>query len=256
MSDEINSNNSTPETISQPKKENTFMKEAMIPLSIVVAGIFIGAGLYFGGGQTAAPVAVVPGETAEPTAPTTNTDDVSPVTAEDNIRGSVDAPIKIVEFSDFDCSFCGRFHDTMKSIVADDSSVAWVYRHFPVIGPQSPAVALAAECVAEVAGKDAFWGFADEYFAVRATGDRTAHAELIPRLVQTQGVDQAAFTECFESNRHAEKIQAQAANAAETGGRGTPWSILIGPTGKTYPINGAIPRSSIEQMIEVAKQEA
>jgi protein-disulfide isomerase len=234
------------------------MKDAMIPLSIVLAGIFIGAGLYFGSGQPSAPVAVVtnPGETAEPAVPTTNTDKVLSVTSDDYVRGSVGAPITIVEYSDFDCSFCGRFHDTMKNIIAKDDSVAWVYRHFPVLGPQSPAVAMASLCAGELAGNEGFWKFADEYFAARATGDRTAHAELIPRLVQAQGINQGAFTECFESNRHAETVQSQATNAAETGGRGTPWSILIGPTGKTYPINGALPQATIEQLIEVAKQEA
>ena len=45
-------------------------------------------------------------------------------------------------------------------------------------------------------------------------------------------------------------------NAAETGRRGTPWSILIGPSGKTYPINGALPQQAVEQLIEIARQEA
>ena len=243
-------------TITQPSKQSIFMKDAMIPFSIVAAGIFIGAGLYFGAGPAAVPATVNTDDAVEPTEQTVNTDKVLPVTTEDHIRGSIDAPIKIVEYSDFDCSFCGRFHGTMKNIIAENSSVAWVYRHFPVIGPQSPAVATASECIAELAGNDAFWSFSDEYFSARAAGDKTVHAELIPRLVQAQGVDQGAFTECFESNRYAERIQSQATNAAETGGRGTPWSILIGPTGKTYPINGAVPQATIEQLIEIALQEA
>jgi hypothetical protein len=45
-------------------------------------------------------------------------------------------------------------------------------------------------------------------------------------------------------------------NAIATGGRGTPWSILIGPTGKTYPINGALPDNAVEQLIQIAKDEA
>jgi protein-disulfide isomerase len=52
------------------------------------------------------------------------------------------------------------------------------------------------------------------------------------------------------------RVQADMTNAQETGGGGTPWSILIGPSGKTYPINGALPLSAIEQLISVAKAEA
>ena len=235
--------------------KRNFMKDLLIPISIIIAGMFIGAGLYFSGSTNVTPEKISV-ESPTETEPTANTDAVIPVTAADHIRGSVDAPIKIVEYSDFDCSFCGRFHTTMKDVVANDDSVAWVYRHFPVIGPQSPAVAAASLCVAEIGGNDSFWNFADEYFAVRAAGDRTAHAELLPSLIQAQGINQTAFTECFESGKYSETIQKQAENASQTGGRGTPWSILIGPTGKTYPINGALPKSSIEQLIEVARQEA
>jgi len=51
-------------------------------------------------------------------------------------------------------------------------------------------------------------------------------------------------------------VQADIDNAIATGGRGTPWSILIGPSGKTYPINGALPTAAIEQLIQVARDEA
>ena len=64
------------------------------------------------------------------------------------------------------------------------------------------------------------------------------------------------LTECFESARHASAVQEDMDDAVETGGRGTPWSIIIGPTGKTYPVNGALPQQTIEQLIAVAKQEA
>ena len=95
----------------------------------------------------------------------TNTDAVSPVTEADHIKGSIDAPIKVVEYSDFDCPFCTRFHDSMNEIVATNDDVAWVYRHFPLdqLHPNARGIAVASECIAREGGDEAFWKFADAY---------------------------------------------------------------------------------------------
>ena len=97
------------------------------------------------------------------------TNDYAPVTDTDHVRGNIDAEIMIIEYSDFDCPFCGRFHESMQSVVDKypGNEVAWVYRHFPLeqIHPNAPGVALASECVAELGGNDAFWTFADGYLA-------------------------------------------------------------------------------------------
>ncbi|MCA9366932.1 thioredoxin domain-containing protein [Candidatus Kaiserbacteria bacterium] len=95
-----------------------------------------------------------------------NTDAVRPVTAEDHIKGSLDAPIKIVEYSDFDCPFCTRAHETLVEIMAENNDVAWVYRHFPLdsLHPNARTLATVSECVAKEGGNDAFWSFADGYF--------------------------------------------------------------------------------------------
>lgn len=249
-------NNQNPGT-----SESLTLKDLSTPLSIIIAGMFIGAGLYFGGGSaTTGSQPALGVANAIENQEVDNTSKVNPVTENDNIRGSVDAKVKVVEFSDYDCPFCIRFHDVMKNIVEKYSAdeVAWVYRHFPLeqLHPQAATVALASECVADLGGNDAFWSFSDSYLAVRADGDRTPHDELIKKLVEQVGVNPTKFDDCFTSGRYIDKVQADMNNAVETGGRGTPWSILIGPTGKTYPINGALPQQSIEQLIEIAKQEA
>lgn len=91
-----------------------------------------------------------------------------PLTADDNVRGSLDADIIIVEYSDFDCPYCKRFHETMKSVYEKyEGEIAWVYRHFPLeqLHPNTKSVAAASECVAEIGGDEAFWKFADAYSA-------------------------------------------------------------------------------------------
>lgn len=241
------------------KSENTLIRDLLIPVSIIMAGIIIAVGLYFGVGQ-AAPTGVANPSVVNRDQQADNTSKVNPVTADEHIKGSPNAKVKIVEFSDFDCPFCSRHHEVMTAITDKYSGddVAWVYRQFPLeqLHPQAPAVATASECVAEIGGNDAFWKFADAYFAARGAGDKTAHGELIPKLVTSAGVNQKTFTECFESGKYESAVQADMDDAVETGGRGTPWSIIIGPSGKTYPVNGALPQQSIEQLIEVAMQEA
>jgi len=98
--------------------------------------------------------------------PDINTDAVAPVTDGDWVRGDRNATITIVEYSDVDCPFCSRFHDSMKQVMAANDDVLWVYRHFPLdqLHPQARFVAEAAECVGSLEGQDAFWSFIDAYF--------------------------------------------------------------------------------------------
>lgn len=234
---------------------SSLVKDLSIPLAIVIAGAFIGAGFYFSGSTTSTPVNNTT-DAPQPTAqPEGNTDAVAPVTAADHIKGSVDAKVKIVEYSDFECPFCKQFHESLNTIVAgyDETEVAWVFRQFPLeqLHPvKAMAAAMASECVAELGGNDAFWTFTDGYFTNTLTNNRTDIETLIPQLVLQTGVNQSAFESCFESNRHTDAINADIQNAVDTGGRGTPWSVVIGPDGKTYPINGALPTQTVKQLID------
>lgn len=254
--------NSQPTPSTPAKTSAISTKDLLIPISIAIAGAFVGIGMYLGGGangtsDTTAQVA--PSDNGSGEQQAASLDQVNPIDENDWIKGNPDAPIKIVEYSDFDCPFCSRFHTVVDEIVAESNGqVAWVYRHFPLdqLHPQARAVSLAAECVGAEAGNDAFWQFTDAYFAARGAQDRTPHGELIPQLVTETGVSQSAFTTCFENGTYSNEVQADFENAVKTGGRGTPWSVLIGPSGKTYPINGAQPKSAVEQIINLAQQEA
>lgn len=87
-----------------------------------------------------------------------------PADATDHIRGSLDAPVRIVEYSDFDCPYCKQIHPALKSVTDTNTSVAWVYRHFPLtnLHPNAGIKAIASECAAELGGNDAFWKYTDE----------------------------------------------------------------------------------------------
>lgn len=249
----------TPTTTSTNAAATTVsIKDFLIPLSIVIAGVAVGLGLYFGAGSTGPAEGVAQG-TAEEEPLVDTSDKINPVTEDDWIKGNINAPVKIVEYSDFECPFCQRHHETMKTVVEKyGDNVAWVYRQFPLeqLHQKAMPVAIASECVGALGGDTAFWTFTDRYFEETLTNDRTDIVTLIPKLAAEAGVSAAAFKECYEGEKTKAAVEADVADAVETGGRGTPWSILIGPDGKTYPINGAQPAGAIEQLIEAALQSA
>lgn len=88
------------------------------------------------------------------------------VTSDDHFYGNENARIVLVEYSDFECPFCTRFHPTAKKAVDEFAdSVALVYRHFPLsFHPNAQQAAEASECVAKEGGNEAFWSYADSLF--------------------------------------------------------------------------------------------
>jgi len=87
----------------------------------------------------------------------------------DHIYGNPNAPIKIIEYSDFECPYCKIFHATMKKIVIEsDGNVSWVYRHWP-LHQNSFEKTAAAECVAQIKGNEAYWEYSDLLFGLLKT---------------------------------------------------------------------------------------
>ena len=237
------------QTIKQP---NPYL----IPAAIIIGGALIAGAVIFSnwtGGES---------DTKNIAAPTVSdtTNKVRPVSSSDHIKGNPDAKIKIVTYSDFECPFCQRFHNTMNEMMKkyiENGEVAWVFRQFPLeqLHPvKAMAAAVASECANEQGGNEAFWKFSDRYFELTLTNNRTDIDVVIPQIAKEIGLNTTTFAACRESGKFDERIQADIANAMETGGKGTPWSVLIGLDGKTYPINGALPQTTIEQAIATAKK--
>ena len=239
----------------QPKMNNF-----IIPLAIIIAGGLVAGALIFGNRGTTSNVdsGAPPIRTAPQ--PAGSLDDIDPITSADHIRGNPDAPVKIVEYSDFECPFCKRFHSTMQQIMTEygkGGQVAWIYRHFPLdsIHPKNArVVAVVAECVAEQKGNCAFWEFTDAFFVVTLTNDRTDLVTALPQIYSDIGVDQAQIEACVASGKYDQHIQDDIDNAIATGGRGTPWSIIVGSNGQMFPLSGAQPYSSVKQLVDLALQ--
>jgi len=83
----------------------------------------------------------------------------------DHIRGNRDGSIALIEYSDYECPFCTRVHPTHKALIESYDELMWVYRHFPLsFHPNAMPAAVSSECIAELAGEDAFWTFTDGIF--------------------------------------------------------------------------------------------
>jgi protein-disulfide isomerase len=201
-----------------------------IPVAIIVAGALVAGALILvnkdGGPNTSAV-----GNPAGSEAASGGKINARPVSPDDHILGSPDADIAIIEYSDTECPFCKRFHTTMHQVIdkyGKDGSVAWVYRHFPLIQLHSkaPKESEALECAGDLGGNAKFWEYTDRLYEITPSNNGLDLAQL-PQIAEDVGLDRSAFETCLESGKYAQKVQDDLANATEAGGRGTPYSVIV-----------------------------
>lgn len=221
-------------------------RPSLIPvaLAIVFVGVLI-AGALYGALRPTADTVMGVGRT-EVT--------VVPVSADDHILGDPNAPIKIIEYSDLECAYCRKFHATMKQIMSvygADGTVAWVYRHFPIVElhPNAPRLAEASECVAELGGNDAFWKFVDGVFTAPSPNGKFDMTRL-NAVAAVAGVPVQDFETCLASGRHQEKVARQFAQARAAGGEGTPHNIVVAAGAQPIPVPGAQPYATLSSIIK------
>lgn len=240
-------------TTSQASSATSQLKNTLgVPIAIVIGALLIGGAIiYTGKNGSGSPVQV--GNERNQNQQQTGEIEVEPVTEKDHIRGNPNAPIMIVEYSDFDCPFCKNFHQTMQQVMENygpDGKVAWVYRQFPLqqLHPNAPKVASASECVASLGGNDAFWKFADLIIGDRGTNEPTNVTKL-PEYAAQVGVDKAKFSACVDAGTYNDKITKDVEKAIKAGAQGTPYSIIIVGDQQAV-INGAQPYANVKQMID------
>ena len=224
----------------EEKKKRDFL----LPASILIAALLVSISLVYSVGKRADDGKELTGNLVDSVAVSESSPlKIKPVTAEDHILGDADAPVKIIEFSDFECPFCKSFHPTMQRVVESyDGKVAWVYRHYPIDQLHSKArkEAEASECANELGGNQAFWAYADKIFEITPSNNGL-DLNRLPEIASEIGLDRAKFEECLASGRTAPKVEAGVQDAASAGARGTPYSVVIAKKGKKYVIPGALP---------------
>lgn len=177
----------------------------------------------------------------------------------DHIYGDPGAPVTLIEYSDFECPFCKRFHATVKRLVDEsDGKVNWVYRHFPIdqLHPvKARREAVASECANELGGNEAFWKFADRFFELTPSNNRTDIDVVLPQIAREIGLEESQFIACLDSGKHDKRIEEDLQSAGASGGRGTPWSIIVSKNGKRYPLSGAQPYEAVKRLVDLALKE-
>jgi len=162
------------------------------------------------------------------------------VSEEGHFRGNSDASIVIVEFSDYQCPYCSKFHNTMNDLMAIYPSIKWVYKHFPLdsIHPYARKAAEASECAGD---QNKFWEYNDELF------DRQTEIkpDFFGELAKELKLDTAKFNKCLSSNKYADKVEADYQEGVKAGVRGTPGGFLNGS-----PLGGAVPLQQMKSKID------
>ena len=161
-------------------------------------------------------------------------------------EGNASASVTFVEFSDYECPFCGRFYtDTylsLKKEYIDTGKVKLVFKDFPLsFHPQAQKAAEAARCVREQKGDVGYFKMHSLLFEHQTE----LSVENEKKWAQTLGVNGQTFDSCLDSGKHAQAVQADASYGQTLGVSGTPTSFINGKE-----IVGAQPYSVVKQMIE------
>ncbi|MBI3559076.1 DsbA family protein [Candidatus Gottesmanbacteria bacterium] len=218
------------------------LKELGIVLAVFVVGLAVG-GMFVkiqylegkvAGTQTAAAQPSAPGQ--QPSAPQGPTTVDVKVTADDPVKGSPNAKLTIVEFSDFQCPFCGRFFKETEPQIfkeyVDTGKAKFVYKNLAFLGKESIDAANAALCAKE---QNKFWEYHDKLFTSQNGENQGAFAIAnLKKFAVDLGLNAVSFNDCLDKQKYNAQVTADNAEANKNGFQSTP-SVAVGVT----PIIGA-----------------
>ena len=158
----------------------------------------------------------------------------------DPYMGAVDAPVVIVEFSDFFCVYCKRHFDMtfMPLLEAYGPYIRYVYRDFARLTPESTPAAAAAGC-AYAQGK--FWEFHGAFFNNQDSLGRDFYLQ----TAENYQLDMAAYTDCLDSGMYIDEVEIDALDGQLAGVQGTPGFFINGQI-----LSGAQPFRMFERMVQ------
>ncbi|MCC6989395.1 MAG: thioredoxin domain-containing protein [Acidobacteria bacterium] len=162
------------------------------------------------------------------------------IAAHDPSRGPANAPVTIIEFSEYQCPFCARVTPTLKAIEQKYAGkVRFVFKDFPLQNhQQAPKAAEAAHCAGDQ-GK--YWELHDRLFA----NQQLLQVPELKKHAAAVGLDQAAFDQCLDSGKHTENVQADIEQGSQMGVGSTPTLYINGRL-----VTGAQPLALFESIID------
>ena len=174
-------------------------------------------------------------------------------TDDDPVLGDPNAPVTIVEWSDFECPFCNRFFKNtlpeIKEKYIDTGKVKLVYRDFPLDfhNPLSTTESNAANCAREQGDDETYFAYHDKVFSTTTGNGRGLQVEQLYDMAEELGLDRNRFVECVESGKYDDEITKDIADGMRAGVQGTPAFLVNG-----LSVSGAQPFANFEQIIEDA----
>jgi protein-disulfide isomerase len=208
---------------------------ALAPVAFLL-GLGVG---FFAWGRDGGQAAAAQGSIPEIEIPGTRYD--IPINASDPFLGPEDAPITIIEFSDFECPFCRRHNlEVFPRLMAEYSGqIRYIFKDFPLtsIHPNAFSAAEAAHCAAE---QDGFWEFHDLVFE-----NAVFSQETYEQYASQIGINSSSFSRCLGENRYASEVQADYDFALQLGVRSTPTFFING-----IAVVGAQPFEVFAQVID------
>ncbi|MCL5782267.1 MAG: DsbA family protein [Patescibacteria group bacterium] len=220
-----------------------------VPAAIVIAGLIIAGAILW---QKKPVAGNIP--PAQQQAAATGEINIRAISSDDHILGNPNAPIKIVEYSDPSCPFCKMFNPVMEQVMDQygaSGKVAWIYRHFPLDKPDQNGNVLhknagheaqAMECAAVVGDNDRFWAFEKRLYEVTPSVTPQTPNGLdqsqLPEIAKYVGLNVDDFNSCLSSEKTKSAVEADYTDGLNAGISGTPYSILITPSGTKIPLVG------------------
>lgn len=160
------------------------------------------------------------------------------------VRGPFDAPLEVIEFSDFECPFCGRAQPVVDSLLsAFGDRVRFEYRHYPL--PSHPHAAHASEASIEAHRQRAFWPYHDLLFSNQ---DRLTDEDLVA-FAKLLDLDSQRFSEILETGEHAPRVQADLTLGFSLAVSGTPTFFING-----YRLVGVPPMWVFERALQATEK--
>ncbi|HJJ22572.1 MAG TPA: DsbA family protein [Nitrosopumilus sp.] len=169
------------------------------------------------------------------------------------LLGSPDAPVKIIEFGDYQCPFCKRWNQTTKPLIEENyintGKASLVYVDFAIIGDDSKTVHEGSYCADE---QGLYWEYHDFIYANQGhENNGWANTENLKTLVtELDGLDVDLFNECLDSGKYIGKIRDNIMTAYRTGAQSTPSFIIVGPD-DFISLKGAQPYDAFSKAIDV-----
>jgi protein-disulfide isomerase len=147
-----------------------------------------------------------------------------PISERDHLRGSLDAPLHLVEYGDYQCPFCGMAYPVVEEVerVLSDR-LCFAYRHFPIVSAH-PHALRAAEAAESAGEQGRFWPMHAQLFEHQ---DQLDDGMLVYHAVHI-GLDRQRFIEDLESHRFIPRVREDLSSGARSGVNGTPTFFVNG----------------------------